>query len=104
MLELLQELSIVQWALIIAGGFLVYPLIFKGDDGIPTPVIPKPLPKPKPKPTPQPDLIGLDVELVNIVETWAHLRSACKKADLSEAESKLLEVFPLLVKEDKTTT
>ena len=100
MLELLQELSIVQWALIIAGGVLIYPLIFNGDEVVPTPIIPKPSPKPLPKPTP--DLVGLDVELVKIVETWAHLRSACKKADLNEAEAKLLEVFPLLVKEDKT--
>lgn len=98
MWELVQELSVVQWALIIGGGILIYPLIFKGDESIPVPVIPKP----KPKPAPEPDLIGLDVDLVSIVETWALLRSACKKADLYEAETKLLEVFPLLVKEAKT--
>ena len=103
MWELLQGLSIVQWALIIGGGILIYPLIFKGDESIPVPVVPKPSPKPKPKPTPGPDLIGLDVELVSIVETWALLRSACKKANLNEAETKLLEVFPLLVKEAKNT-
>ncbi len=96
MWALLQELSIVQWALIIGGGVLIYPLIFKGDESIPVPIIPKP------KPSPKPDLIGLDVDLVSIVETWTLLRSACKKADLYEAETKLLEVFPLLVKEAKT--
>ena len=100
MWELVQELSIVQWALIIGGVILIYPLIFKADEPNPVPVTPKP--SPKPKPTPEPDLIGLDVDLVNIVETWALLRSACKKADLNEAETKLLEVFPLLVKEAKT--
>ena len=102
MWELVQELSIVQWALIIGGVILIYPLIFKADEPNPVPVTPKPSPKPRPKPTPEPDLIGLDVDLVNIVETWALLRSACKKADLNEAENKLLEVFPLLVKEAKT--
>ena len=100
MWELVQELSIIQWALIIGGVILIYPLIFKADEPNPVPVTPKP--SPKPKPTPEPDLIGLDVDLVNIVETWALLRSACKKADLNEAETKLLEVFPLLVKEAKT--
>ena len=77
-------------------------MIFKADEPNPVPVTPKPSPKPRPKPTPEPDLIGLDVDLVNIVETWALLRSACKKADLNEAEAKLLEVFPLLVKEAKS--
>jgi len=100
MWALLQELSIVQWALVIGGVILIYPLIFKADEPNPVPVTPKP--SPKPKPAPEPDLIGLDTELVNIVETWALLRSACKKADLNEAENKLLEVFPLLVKEAKT--
>ena len=102
MWELVQELSIVQWALIIGGVILIYPLIFKADEPNPVPVTPKPSPKPQPKPVPAPDLIGLDAELVSIVETWAVLRSACKKADLNEAETKLLEVFPLLVKEAKT--
>ena len=101
MWELVQELSIVQWALIIGGVILIYPLIFKADEPNPVPVTPKPSPKPQPKPVPAPDLIGLDAELVSIVETWAVLRSACKKADLNEAETKLLEVFPLLVKEAK---
>jgi len=102
MWELIQELSIVQWALIVGGVILIYPLVFKADEPNPVPVIPKPSPKPRPKPTPEQDLIGLDVDLVNIVETWALLRSACKKADLDEAETKLLEVFPLLVKEANT--
>lgn len=101
MWELVQELSIVQWALIIGGVILIYPLIFKADEPNPVPVTPKPSPKPQPKPVPAPDLIGLDAELVSIVETWAVLRSACKKADLNEAETKLLEVFPLLVQEAK---
>ena len=101
MWELVQELSIVQWALIIGGVILIYPLIFKADEPNPVPVTPKPSPKPQPKPVPAPDLIGLDAELVSIVETWAVLRSACKKANLNEAETKLLEVFPLLVKEAK---
>ena len=101
MWELVQELSIVQWALIIGGVILIYPLIFKEDEPNPVPVTPKPSPKPQPKPVPAPDLIGLDAELVSIVETWAVLRSACKKANLNEAETKLLEVFPLLVQEAK---
>jgi len=101
MWELVQELSIVQWALIIGGVILIYPLIFKADEPNPVPVTPKPSPKPQPKPAPAPDLIGLDAELVSIVETWAILRSACKKANLNEAETKLLEVFPLLVQEAK---
>jgi|TARA_R100001163_G_C5001486_1_gene150464 hypothetical protein len=101
MWELVQELSIVQWALIIGGVILIYPLIFKADEPNPVPVTPKPSPKPQPKPAPAPDLIGLDAELVSIVETWAVLRSACKKANLNEAETKLLEVFPLLVQEAK---
>jgi|TARA_B100001564_G_C20541923_1_gene624758 hypothetical protein len=101
MWELVQELSIVQWALIIGGVILIYPLIFKADEPNPVPVTPKPSPKPQPKPVPAPDLIGLDAELVSIVETWAVLRSACKKANLNEAETKLLEVFPLLVQEAK---
>jgi hypothetical protein len=101
MWELVQELSIVQWALIIGGVILIYPLIFKADEPNPVPVTPKPSPKPQPKPAPVPDLIGLDAELVSIVETWAVLRSACKKANLNEAETKLLEVFPLLVQEAK---
>ena len=101
MWELVQELSIVQWALIIGGVILIYPLIFKADEPNPVPVTPKPSPKPQPKPVPAADLIGLDAELVSIVETWAVLRSACKKANLNEAETKLLEVFPLLVQEAK---
>ena len=101
MWELVQELSVVQWALIIGGVILIYPLIFKADEPNPVPVTPKPSPKPQPKPVPAPDLIGLDAELVSIVETWAVLRSACKKANLNEAETKLLEVFPLLVQEAK---
>ncbi len=95
MWELVQELSIVQWALIIGGVILIYPVIFKADEPNPVPVTPKPSPKPMPSP------IDLDSDLVNIVETWALLMSACKKADLNEAETKLLEVFPLLVKEAK---
>ena len=102
MWEFVQELTIVQWVLIGSGVFLVYPLIFKGDKPEPVNPQPSPRPQPVPKPLPEPDLIGLDADLVSIVETWALLRSACKKAGLNEAETKLLEVFPLLVKEHKT--
>jgi len=97
MWELIQELNIVQWALIIGGIVLIYPVVFKADERSPVPVIPKP-PLPQPKPMPSP--IDLDSDLVNIVETWAILRSKCQKTNLDEAEAKLLEVFPLLVKQE----
>jgi hypothetical protein len=95
MWELIQELNIVQWALIIGGIVLIYPIVFKADKSNPVPVIPKP---PLPQPSPIPSPIDLDSDLVDIVETWAMLRSKCQKANLDEAEAKLLEVFPLLVK------
>ena len=98
MWEFVQEITIVQWALLIAGLFLIYPLIFKTNE--PDSVNPKPFPRPLP--VPAPDLADLDIDLVSAVEAWAYLRSVCSKADLKEAETKLLEVFPLLIKEQKT--
>ena len=92
MWELVQELSIVQWALIIGGVILIYPLIFKADEPNPVPVTPKPSPKPRPKPAPGPDLIGLDAELVSIVETWALLRSACKKDEYFKLQNRIKEL------------
>ena len=99
MWEFVQEITIVQWVLIAIGLFLIYPIIFKTDET--SPVNPKPSPKPQPVPVPAPDLIDPNTELVGVVEAWAYLRSVCKKADLKEAEAKLLEVFPLLIKEQK---
>ena len=96
MWELIQELNIVQWALIIGGIVLIYPVFFKTDERSTVPVVPKPLPQPKPIPSP----IDLDSDFVNVVETWAILRSKCQKTNLDEAEAKLLEVFPLLVKQE----
>ena len=105
MWEFVQNLTIVQWVLIGAGVYLVYPLLIKKEDTTPSPVIPDPKPQPVPKPTPQPipepDLIDSDDDLVVIVDAWSHLRSACRKAGLKEAEAKLVEVFPLLVKAEK---
>ena len=92
MWEFVQQLTVFQWVMIIAGGMLAYPLIFKPGES--ESIIPRP--------SPQPKLADPDAELVNIVKTWSLLRVACKKAGLKEAEVQLLEVFPLLVKDPKT--
>jgi len=94
-----QEITIVQWALLVVGLFLVYPLILKAVKQLD---FFNPKPSPRPQPVPAPDFIDPDAILVSAVEAWSYLRSVCKKAGLKEAETKLLEVFPLLIKEQKT--
>jgi len=101
MWEFVQEITVVQWALLVVGLFLIYPLILKAVKQLGF-FNPKPSPRPQPTPIPAPDLIDLDDELVGAVEAWSYLRSVCKKASLKEAETKLLEVFPLLIKEQNT--
>ena len=93
MWEFLQQLTIVQWVLIVGGGVLAYPVLIKVAQYIPINTNPSPVP------IPESHTVNLDAELVNIVKTVAILRSACKKAGLTEAENQLLEVFPLLIKE-----
>jgi hypothetical protein len=39
--------------------------------------------------------------LSDIVSSWEKLKNICKQNNLSEAEKKLEEIFPLLVKKDK---
>lgn len=40
-------------------------------------------------------------ELVALVEKWSDLKDACEKNGLTEAVSKLDEIFPTLIKTDK---
>lgn len=40
-------------------------------------------------------------ELVTLVEKWSDLKDACQKNGLTEAVSKLDEIFPTLIKTDK---
>ena len=93
MWEFIQQLTIVQWVLILGGGILAYPMLLKVARYIPIKT------NPFPKPAPESHSVSLEAELVAIVRTWTVLRSACKKAGLTEAENQLLAVFPLLVKE-----
>ena len=76
-------------------------MVIKKGESNTNPVTPTPTPRPTPQPIPEPDLIDSDDDLVVIVDAWSHLRSACRKAGLKEAEAKLVEVFPLLVKAEK---
>lgn len=41
-------------------------------------------------------------ELVSIVQKWQALKDACEKSKLAEASAKLDEIFPMLIKVEKS--
>jgi hypothetical protein len=59
--------------------------------------IPNIIPTPVPSPTP----VETKDNLVEIVQKWQVLKDACEENNLSEAVTKLDEIFPMLIKVDK---
>ena len=55
---------------------------------------------PSPNPTPVVPVNTKD-NLVEIVQKWQTLKDACEENNLSEAVTKLDEIFPMLIKVDK---
>ena len=55
-----------------------------------------------PSPAPAP-IVPVDTKdnLVEIVQKWQALKDACEENNLSEAVTKLDEIFPMLIKVDK---
>ena len=51
--------------------------------------------------TPEPILVNTKDNLVEIVQKWQVLKDACEENNLSEAVTKLDEIFPMLIKVDK---
>jgi len=60
-------------------------------------------PTPTPAPTPVP-VVVVDTknELVLLVQKWQALKDACDKNNLTEASAKLDEIFPVLIKVEKS--
>lgn len=52
--------------------------------------------------TPVPAPLDPKDELVSIVQKWQDLKSACEKNKLAEATAKLDEIFPMLIKVEKS--
>lgn len=62
-------------------------------------VIPKPVVTP-PKPAPVPVVDDKKDELVTVVIKWQALKDECIENNLTEAVTKLDEIFPMLIKVD----
>jgi hypothetical protein len=60
------------------------------------------IPNITPSPAPAP-IVPVDTKdnLVEIVQKWQVLKDACEENNLSEAVTKLDEIFPMLIKVDK---